>query len=92
MFETIPCYSVTTVLAPSPLEFEQPDAIDPVEQFKTATLQKLGALTCAAHGKRPTVDFHGATLRDIRISMRCCCRRLSELANQAIARPNTGKT
>ena len=60
---------------------------DPVEQFKNATLEKVDGLACPAHGKRPTIDFHGVTLRDIRISMRCCCGQLSTLANRAIARP-----
>ena len=65
---------------------EEPETIDVVEQFKSSTLRKLDGLNCAAHGQRPVVDFQGSTLRDIRISMRCCCRNLSALANQAIAR------
>ena len=61
------------------------DRVDLVEQFKISTLRKLDGLTCAAHGKRPAVDFHGSTLRDIRITMRCCCGQLSAQANRAIA-------
>ena len=60
---------------------------DPVELFKASTLQKLDGLTCKSHGKAPLVEFHGASLRDIRLSVRCCCRQFSTLANQAIARP-----
>ena len=62
------------------------DDREALEHFKSSTLRKLDGLTCTAHGKGPTVDFHGSTLRDIRISMRCCCGKLSTLANQAIAR------
>jgi hypothetical protein len=72
------------VLAPS-CGFEETESADPVEQFKLSTLRKLDGLTCAAHGKPPSVEFHGLTLRDIRISMRCCCRQFSALANRAIA-------
>jgi hypothetical protein len=86
MFETIPCYSVTTVLAPSVEESIEP-SVDQVEQFKTLTLRKLIGLRCAVHGKPPVIEFRGITLRDIRISMRCCCRQMSALANQAIAKP-----
>ena len=84
LFETIPCYSVVTMLVPS-CGFEETESADPVEQFKLSTLRKLDGLTCTAHGKAPAVEFHGVTLRDIRISMRCCCRQLSALANRAIA-------
>ena len=62
---------------------------DPVQQFKSSTLRKLDGLTCTAHGKSPVIAFHGSTLREIRISMRCCCGKLSTLANQAIARVAT---
>jgi len=86
MFKTIPCYSVTTVLASS-VALGIEESIDPVEQFKASTLQKVDGLRCAVHGKPPIVDFHGLTLRDVRISMRCCCRELSARANQAIAKP-----
>jgi hypothetical protein len=84
MFKTFLCYSVVTVLAPSVEE-----SLDPVQQFKTVTLRKVVGLRCGVHGKTPTVDFHGLTLRDIRISMRCCCRQLSALANRAIVQPTT---
>ena len=62
------------------------EELNAVEQFKSSTLKKLDGLTCQAHNKRPMVDFHGATLREVQITMRCCCRRLSVLANEAIAR------
>jgi hypothetical protein len=61
--------------------------LDPVQQFKNSTLRKLHGLTCSSHGQSPIVEFHGCTLRDIRISMRCCCRELSTRANQAIVQP-----
>ncbi|HEY3739838.1 MAG TPA: hypothetical protein VGL53_08335 [Bryobacteraceae bacterium] len=74
------------VLAPV-LGIEEVDSTIEVERFKSATLRKLEGLKCASHGKGPAVEFHGASLRDIRISMRCCCREMSALANRAIARP-----
>ena len=67
-----------------PVIVEQEEA---VARFKSATLRKLDGLLCASHGKAPVVQFHGSTLREIRISMRCCCGQLSALANQAIVRP-----
>jgi len=75
----------STVLAPVHI-VDESLAVDPVEQFKVQTLRKLEGLTCHTHGKAPEVIFHGHTLRDMRISMRCCCRELSALANRAIAR------
>lgn len=63
------------------------DEQEAVEKFKRFTLLKLDGVTCASHNKAPVVAFRGSTLRDIQISMRCCCGSLSVLANQAIARP-----
>jgi len=76
------------VLAPT-RAFDESDALDPVERFKASTLRKLEGVRCPSHGEAPAVEFLGTTLRDIRISMHCCCRDLSELANRAIARPVT---
>ena len=70
------------VLAPSVEE-----SIDPVERFKALTLQKVDGLRCTIHAKPPVVEFHGQSLRDIRISVRCCCREMSSRANRAIAQP-----
>lgn len=74
------------VLAPV-LGFEEVDSTGAVDRFKIATLRKLEGLRCASHNKAPVVEFHGASLRDIRISMRCCCREMSAVANRAIAKP-----
>ena len=92
MFETISCYSVNIVTVVADRDdtaktVRADIVVDPLEQFKNATLEKLDGVTCTAHGKRPIIDFHGSSLRDIRISMRCCCGHLSTLANRAIARP-----
>ena len=83
MFETFPWYAVLNVLAQPVVE----ESLDPIQQFKNVTLQKVMGLRCGVHGKAPTVDFHGLTLRDVRISVRCCCRQMSVLANRAIAQP-----
>ena len=72
------------VLAPIQSPNEDP-VLDPVERFKAATREKLDGIHCLTHGRPPVVEFHGLGLRDIRISMRCCCRNLSAAANLAIA-------
>ena len=56
-----------------------------IEEFKRTTLAKLVDIRCPRHGQGPRVDFEGADLRDVRISIRACCRHLSDLANLAIA-------
>ncbi len=55
------------------------------DDFKSATIGKLRGLECPHHGQQPQVSFHGASLRDVSISVRSCCSHLSTLANQALA-------
>jgi hypothetical protein len=76
---------LSVMLAPPPRELEDSESASPVEQFKASTLGKLNGLKCAVHGQTPVVEFRGATLRDIRISIRACCPELSARANRAIA-------
>ena len=59
-----------------------------VEEFKRTTLAKLAGVRCPSHGQAPRVEFQGAVLRDVRISIRTCCQSLSRLANNAIASPS----
>jgi hypothetical protein len=56
-----------------------------VEQFKQATQNKLDGLRCPEHRQPPRLQFQGASLRDITISISGCCEKLMELANARIA-------
>jgi hypothetical protein len=58
---------------------------DSVESFKAWTLAKVEGLECPNHGKKPSIQFDGASLSEIRISMRTCCEQFNERANRAIA-------
>jgi len=55
-----------------------------VERFKQATRQKLQGVRCPVHHQPPRVNFHGASLQEVTISMSGCCERLMELANARI--------
>jgi hypothetical protein len=56
-----------------------------VEQFKQSTRDKLRGVRCPEHRQPPRVHFHGASLREITITLSGCCARLMELANARIA-------
>lgn len=56
-----------------------------VERFKQTTRRKLQGVRCPVHRQPPRVNFHGASLREITISMSGCCERLMEIANTRIA-------
>jgi hypothetical protein len=58
-----------------------------VEQFKQATRNKLAGLRCPEHRQPPRLQFQGASLRDITISIGGCCEKLMDLANARIALP-----
>jgi hypothetical protein len=56
-----------------------------VERFKLATREKLLGVRCPEHRQPPRLHFHGASLREITISLSGCCERLMALANARIA-------
>ncbi len=57
---------------------------DRVDAFKRLTASKLRGLRCPDHRLAPRLEFHGAALKDITISLSGCCDRLMELANRAV--------
>jgi hypothetical protein len=57
-----------------------------VQEFKEQTARKLQDIRCPDHRQPPRLKFSGQTLRDVSIEMSGCCRKLLELANQAIAK------
>jgi len=59
-----------------------------VERFKRVTEEKLRGVRCPEHHQLPRVRFHGASLREMSISLTGCCAKLMELANARIASPN----
>jgi hypothetical protein len=59
-----------------------------LQWFQQRTEAKIANLSCPVHHRAPEVVFEGTTLREVTISIRCCCGRLSRLANQAIAQPD----
>jgi hypothetical protein len=56
-----------------------------VERFKQSTREKLRGVRCPEHHQPPRLHFHGASLREITISLSGCCARLMELANARVA-------
>jgi hypothetical protein len=56
-----------------------------VERFKRATEEKLRDVRCPEHHQPPRVRFHGASLREMSISLTGCCSKVMELANARIA-------
>jgi hypothetical protein len=56
-----------------------------VEQFKQSTREKLRGVRCPEHHQPPRLNFHGASLEEITISLSGCCARLMELANARVA-------
>jgi hypothetical protein len=56
-----------------------------VEGFKQSTREKLRGVRCPEHHQPPRLHFHGASLREITISLSGCCARLMELANARVA-------
>jgi hypothetical protein len=56
-----------------------------VERFKQSTREKLRGVRCPEHRQPPRLQFHGAELREITISLSGCCARLMELANARVA-------
>jgi hypothetical protein len=60
-----------------------------VEQFKQSTREKLRGVRCPEHHQPPRLQFHGASLREITISLSGCCARLMEIANARIAGEQT---
>jgi hypothetical protein len=56
-----------------------------VERFKLATREKLQGVRCPEHRQPPRLHFHGASLREITISLSGCCERLMAVANARIA-------
>jgi hypothetical protein len=59
-----------------------------VERFKRVTEEKLRGVRCPEHHRPPRLRFHGASLREMSISISGCCSRLMELANARIASPD----
>ena len=55
-----------------------------VERFKRATEEKLRDVRCPEHHQPPRLRFHGATLRDISISISGCCAHVMAIANARI--------
>ncbi len=56
-----------------------------VERFKQTTEDKLRDVRCPDHRQAPRVRFHGASLRDITISLTGCCPKVMEIANARIS-------
>lgn len=56
-----------------------------VERFKESTREKLRGVRCPEHHQPARLQFHGATLREITISLSGCCERLMALANARVA-------
>jgi hypothetical protein len=56
-----------------------------VERFKQFTREKLRGVRCPEHHQPPRLNFHGASLDEITISLSGCCARLMELANARVA-------
>jgi hypothetical protein len=67
-----------------------PDAVCETERvaaFKRKTEAKMSGVVCPVHGHPAKIFFHGATLREMNLSMRGCCERLIAIANKAIGAP-----
>ena len=56
-----------------------------VERFKQSTREKLRGVRCPDHHRQPRLQFQGASLHEITITMSGCCAKLMDLANARIA-------